>query len=221
MEKMKLIDIMKKYRESQGSTDIFEIFNDYELDERLDKSALNLLILDELGAMDVWYEDPEVYKVFSDNFFEIWKDNISKLTDTIMAEYDLLQNTNITETTTVEIDQDMDTTTSGNNTDSYTRTTTDGDEETRKVSAFDETTFQNDSQRISSGTGSVSHSGTKTDSGTKNEDLSWRETDETVKTGYKDRDVQDALEKERKLNRFNVYVWIVKKYKEDMMVLMY
>jgi hypothetical protein len=127
----------------------------------------------------------------------------------------------MTETTTVEIDQDMDTTTAGSNTDQYTRNTTDGDEETRKVSAFDETTFQNDSQRISSGTGSVTHNGTKTDSGTKNEDLTWRETDQTVRTGYKDRDVQDALEKERKLNRFNVYQWIVKKYKEDMMVLVY
>ena len=218
---MKLIEVMKEYRESKGSEDIFEIFKDYELDERLDKDALNVFILDELGAMDVWYEDPEVYKVFSDNFFEIWKDNIKKLTDTIVAEYNLLQNTNMTETTSVEIDQDMDTTTSGSNTDSYTMSTTDGDEETNKVSAFDESTFQNDSQRISSGTGSVSHSGSKTDSGTKNEDLEWRETDVTTRVGYKDRDVQDALEKERKLNRFNVYQWILKKYKEDMMVLMY
>lgn len=218
---MKLIEVMKKYREDHSSTDIFEIFKDYELDERLDKDALNLFILDELGAMDVWYEDPEIYKVFSDNFFEIWKDNIKKLTDTIMAEYSLLQNTNMTETTSIEIDQDMDTTTSGSKTDSYTRSTTDGDEETNKVSAFDESTFQNDTQRISSGTGSVSHSGSKTDSGTKNEDLEWRETDVTTKVGYKDRDVQDALEKERKLNRFNVYQWILKKYKEDMMVLIY
>ena len=218
---MKLIEVMKEYRESHSSTDIFEIFKDYELDTRLDKDALNLFILDELGAMDVWYEDPEIYKVFSDNFFEIWKDNIKKLTDTIMAEYSLLQNTNMTETTTVEIDQDMDTTTSGSKTDSYTRSTTDGDEETNKVSAFDESGFQNDTQRISSGTGSVSHSGSKTDSGTKNEDLEWRETDVTTRVGYKDRDVQDALEKERKLNRFNVYQWILKKYKEDMMVLMY
>lgn len=218
---MKLIEVMKKYREEHSSSNIFEIFKDYELDERLDKNALNVFIVDELGAMDVWYEDAEVYKVFSDNFFQIWKDNIKKLTDTVFAEYNLLQNTNMTETTTVEIDQDMDTTTSGNNTDQYTRSTTDGDEETRKVSAFDETTFQNDTQRISSGTGSVTHSGTKTDSGTKNEDLEWRETDQTVRTGYKDRDIQDALEKERKLNRFNVYQWIIKKYKEDMMVLVY
>ena len=218
---MKLIEVMKKYKEDQGSSNMFEIFKDYELDERLDKNALNVFILDELGAMDVWYEDPEVYKVFSDNFFEIWKDNIKKLTDTVMAEYNLLQNTNMTETTTVEIDQDMDTTTSGSKTDSYTRSTTDGDEETNKVSAFDETTFQNDSQRISSGTGSVSHSGSKTDSGTKNEDLEWRETDITTRVGYKDKDIQGALEKERKLNRFNVYQWIIKKYKEDMMVLVY
>ena len=218
---MKLIEVMKKYREEQGSSNLFEIFKDYELDERLDKNALNVFILDELGAMDVWYAEPDVYKVFSDNFFEIWKENIKKLTDTVFAEYNLLQNTNMTETTTVEIDQDMDTTTAGSNTDSYTRSTTDGDEETRQVSAFDESTFQNDSKRTSSGTGSVTHSGTKTDSGTKNEDLTWRETDETVRTGYKDRDVQDALEKERKLSRFNVYQWIVKKYKEDMMVLIY
>ena len=218
---MKLIEVMKKYKEDQGSSNMFEIFKDYELDNRLDKNALNVFILDELGAMDVWYEDPEVYKVFSDNFFEIWKDNIKKLTDTVMAEYNLLQNTNMTETTTVEINQDMDTTTSGSKTDSYTRSTTDGDEETNKVSAFDETTFQNDSQRISSGTGSVSHSGSKTDSGTKNEDLEWRETDVTTRVGYKDKDIQGALEKERKLNRFNVYQWIIKKYKEDMMVLVY
>ena len=218
---MKLIEVMKKYKEDQGRSNMFEIFKDYELDNRLDKNALNVFILDELGAMDVWYEDPEVYKVFSDNFFEIWKDNIKKLTDTAMAEYNLLQNTNMTETTTVEIDQDMDTTTSGSKTDSYTRSTTDGDEETNKVSAFDETTFQNDSQRISSGTGSVSHSGSKTDSGTKNEDLEWRETDITTRVGYKDKDIQGALEKERKLNRFNVYQWIIKKYKEDMMVLVY
>ena len=218
---MKLIEVMKKYREDHSSSNIFEIFKDYELDGRLDKNALNVFILDELGAMDVWYEDPEVYKVFSDNFFEIWKDNIKKLTDTVMAEYNLLQNTNMTETTTVEIDQDMDTTTSGSKTDSYTRSTTDGDEETNKVSAFDETTFQNDSQRISSGTGSVSHNGSKTDSGTKNEDLEWRETDVTTRVGYKDKDIQGALEKERKLNRFNVYQWIIKKYKEDMMVLVY
>ena len=218
---MKLIEVMKKYREDHSSSNIFEIFKDYELDNRLDKNALNVFILDELGAMDVWYEDPEIYKVFSDNFFEIWKDNIKKLTDTVMAEYNLLQNTNMTETTTVEIDQDMDTTTSGSKTDSYTRSTTDGDEETNKVSAFDETTFQNDSQRISSGTGSVSHNGSKTDSGTKNEDLEWRETDVTTRVGYKDKDIQGALEKERKLNRFNVYQWIIKKYKEDMMVLVY
>lgn len=218
---MKLIEVMQAYNKKYARTDMYAIFDDYELDERLDKSALNTYLVDELGAMDVWYEDPDIYQVFSDNFFEIWKENIKKLTDTVFAEYNLLQNTNMTETTTVEIDQDMDTTTAGSNTDQYTRSTTDGDEETRKVSAFDESTFQNDSQRISSGTGSVTHSGTKTDSGTKNEDLTWRETDETVRTGYKDRDVQDALEKERKLSRFNVYQWIVKKYKEDMMVLIY
>ena len=218
---MKLIEVMKQYKEEQGSTDIFEIFKDYELDERLDKDALNVFILDELGAMDVWYPDTDIYKTFSDNFFLIWKENIKRLTDTVFAEYNLLQNTNMTETTTVQIDQDMDTTTAGTNTDSYTRSTTDNDEETRKVSAFDETQFQNDSQRINDSTGSISHSGTKTDSGTKNEDLEWRETDETVKVGYKDRDIQDVLEKERKLSRFNVYQWIVKKYKEDMMVLIY
>ena len=98
---MKLIEVMKKYKEDQGSSNMFEIFKDYELDNRLDKNALNVFILDELGAMDVWYEDPEVYKVFSDNFFEIWKDNIKKLTDTVMAEYNLLQNTNMTETAVI------------------------------------------------------------------------------------------------------------------------
>lgn len=217
---MTLLDIMKAYKEKY-STDLFGIMQSYQLDERLNRDTLNKYLLDELGAMQVWYEDCDTYKIFQDNLFDVLSNSISKLLDAINAEYDPLANTNITETTTVEIDQVMDTTNSGEGTDSYTNTDSDSGTDTREVSAFDESTYQPNDQRTTSNTGSRSHSGSRTSSGSKNEDLDWDETDTTTRVGYKDRDVQEAIMKQFRIAEYNVYFWIVKKYKEDLMVLCY
>lgn len=218
---MKLIDIMKEYKEKHSGSDMFAIMQDYELDERLDRDTLNKYLLDELGAMEVWYEDCDIYKVFQDNLFEVLANSIGKLLDAINSEYDPLNNTNMVETTTVEIDQIMDTTNAGSGTDSYTDGTTDSGTDTREVSAFDESTYQPNDKRTTSDTGSRTHSGSRTNSGTKNEDLDWDETDTTTRVGYKDRDIQEAIMKQFRIAEYNVYFWIVKKYKEDLMVLMY
>mgnify|MGYP003289918839 CR=1 FL=1 len=218
---MTLLDVMKAYKEKYGRTDLFAIMDDYNLDERLNRNTLNKYLLDELGAMQVWYEDCDTYKIFQDNLFDVLANSISKLLDAINAEYNPIANTNIVETTTIEIDQVMDTTKADSGTDSYTDTDTDSGTDTREVSAFDESTYQPNDKRTTSDTGNRTHSGSKTTSGTKNEDLDWDETDTKTTVGYKDRDIQEAIMKQFRIAEYNVYFWIVKKYKEDLMVLCY
>ena len=217
---MTLLDVMKQYKEKYG-TDLFGIMQSYQLDERLNRDTLNKYLLDELGAMQVWYEDCDTYKIFQDNLFDVLSNSIGKLLDAINAEYDPLANSNITETTTIEIDQIMDTTKADSGTDSYTDGTTDSGTDTREVSAFDESTYQPNDKRTTSDEGSRTHSGSRESSGTKNEDLDWDETDTKTTVGYKDRDVQEAIMKQFRIAEYNVYFWIVKKYKEDLMVLCY
>lgn len=217
---MTLLEVMKQYKEKYG-TDLFGIMQSYQLDERLNRDTLNKYLLDELGAMQVWYEDCDTYKIFQDNLFDVLSGSIEKLLDAISAEYNPLANTNIVETTTVEIDQVMDTTKADQGTDSYTDETTDGGTDTREVSAFDESTYQPNDKRTTSDTGSRTHSGSRASSGSKNEDLDWDETDTKTTVGYKDRDVQEAIMKQFRIAEYNVYFWIVKKYKEDLMVLCY
>lgn len=217
---MTLLDVMKQYKEKYG-TDLFGIMQSYQLDARLNRDTLNKYLLDELGAMQVWYEDCDTYKIFQDNLFDVLSNSIGKLLDAINAEYDPLANTNMVETTTIEIDQVMDTTKADSGTDSYTNTDTDSGTDTREVSAFDESTYQPNDKRTTSDEGSRTHSGSRTSSGTKNEDLDWDETDTKTTVGYKDRDVQEAIMKQFRIAEYNVYFWIVKKYKEDLMVLCY
>lgn len=217
---MTLLDVMKQYKEKYG-TDLFGIMQSYQLDARLNRDTLNKYLLDELGAMQVWYEDCDTYKIFQDNLFDVLSNSIGKLLDAINAEYDPLANTNMVETTTIEIDQVMDTTKADSGTDSYTNTDTDSGTDTREVSAFDESTYQPNDKRTTSDEGSRTHSGSRTSSGTKNEDLDWDETDTKTTIGYKDRDVQEAIMKQFRIAEYNVYFWIVKKYKEDLIVLCY
>lgn len=218
---MTLYEVMKKYKEDHSGSDIYAIMQSYALDSRLDRTVLNTKLFEELGMCDVWFEDPDVFKVFQDNLFDLYSYNIGKMVDTLELTYNPLQSTNITETTTINIDQNLDTDTTSSSENEYTRTRSDSDTSTSRVSAFDESTFQDESQRVGSGSESISHDESKSSEGNKSEDLEWRETDTTTRSGYEDKDVQSAIEKERRLALFNVYEWIVKKYKEDLIIMVY
>lgn len=218
---MTLFEVMVKYKEKYSGSDIFAIMEDYFLDSRLDRDVLNKKLLEALGRCDVWYEDCDIYKMYQDNLFEMISSNIEKLIDTVEVEYNPIQNTDITETSTISIDQDLNTESTSESSDEYTRSRDESGTDTSKISAFDSSDFQNESQRIDSSNDTISHEGSRNGSSNKDEALEWRETDTNRTVGYKDRDVQSAIEKERRLAKFNVYEWIVQKYKEELIVLVY
>lgn len=106
---MTLLDIIETYNLIKGNEldDIESIFQDIDIDNRLDKSILIGEILGECGAMRVIYETTPTFKYFSDNFFKKYKWNIEKLLDTLELKYNPLENKNWSWIETTDIDQKL------------------------------------------------------------------------------------------------------------------
>ena len=66
---MNLIDIMDLYAMYNDTNELFAMFDDYILDERVDRDTLNTTIISELGAMRPITTDPDLFKMLFDNFF--------------------------------------------------------------------------------------------------------------------------------------------------------
>lgn len=56
---------------------------------------------------------------------------------------------------------------------------------------------------------------------TKNENLTWSETDKHIEEGSDNVIFQDLIEKERKVAQFSIYNWITKKYAHELFLLVY
>ena len=108
---MTFLDMIETYNIVNGNdlNDIESIFKDIELDERLDKSTLAGVLLDECGAMRCIYETTASFKYFSDLFFKKYAWNITKLVNSLNFEYDPLKNKNMEWTETTQIEQNLDT----------------------------------------------------------------------------------------------------------------
>lgn len=230
MKSPTLIDIIQMYNIKHNiDIDNMEFFyNDIEIDERLDKEVLIDTILDECGAMLALYNTSNVFKRFSDNFFKKYKWNITKLADTLHFEYDPLKTKNVTWTETTDIKQELDTDESAEESrtkdNTGTRTTVGDYEETNTISAMNSSNYEPDNKSESD------NSTTRTDAlkeeisaetgKTKNEDLTWEETDTHTENGTEGI-YQDLIEKERKIAQFSLYGWIAKKYASELFLLVY
>lgn len=106
---MTLLDIIEVYNINNGNdlNDITAIYEDIELDSRLDKEVLAGVLLDECGAMTSIYNVTSTFKYFSNLFFKKYKWNIKKLVDTLEAEYDPLKNRSLEWTETSDIQQNL------------------------------------------------------------------------------------------------------------------
>ena len=80
---MNLIDILDVYALENDSNDIQLLFNDYTLDERIDRNVMNITIISELGASRPITTDTDLFKMLFDNFFNKYSGNITKLVDTM------------------------------------------------------------------------------------------------------------------------------------------
>lgn len=106
---MTLLDIIEVYNLNNGKdlNDITAIFEDIELDNRLDKETLAGVLLDECGAMTSIYNVTSTFKYFSNLFFKKYAWNITKLVDTLEFQYDPLKNRRLDWTETSDIQQNL------------------------------------------------------------------------------------------------------------------
>ena len=106
---MTFLDMIEMYNlmKNKPLDDIGSMFEDIDIDERVDKDILVGALLDECGAMRCLYETTATFKYFSDNFFKKYKWNISKLLDTLELKYDPIKNVNLEWTETTKINQDL------------------------------------------------------------------------------------------------------------------
>lgn len=228
---MTLLDIIETYNYTKGNElyDMESFFEDIELDSRLDKSVLIGTLIDECGALTCLYNTTGTFKYFSNLFFKRYKQNIKELIDTMEFEYDPLKNMNLTWTETTNIEQNLDTEESTDETRSKSNTGTvtdvNSNTETNTVSAMNSSDYEPDNKSEESGTNTrtnnLSESITAGTERAKGEDLTWAETDTHTESGTKDVIYQDLIEKQRRVIQFNIYDWIKKRYRNELFLLVY
>lgn len=216
---MTFLDMIEMYNIQNGKelNDIGSMYEDIVLDSRVDKEVLVGALLDECGAMRCLYETTATFKYFSDNFFKKYAKNIEKMWDTLEYEYDPLVNKELEWVEETDITQNLDTEENRNK----DNTGTQGNvyEETNTVSAMNSDNYSPDNKSNSSNT-RTDNFNEQVDA-TKNEDLTWDETDSHKEKGIVNVAYQDLIEKERRVAEFNVYNWISKKYAKELFLLIY
>ena len=228
---MNLVDIIQVFNMNSGNDidDMKKFYADIDIDERIDKSTLVGVLLDECGAMDVLYSTTGTFKYFSDNFFKKYKWNIGKLLDTLDLEYDPIKNKDVEWTETTSIEQNLDTAEESGENRNRKNTGTQKNEykedETNTISAMNSGSYQPDNKSEKEGsntrTDDLNEDITSSKDRNKNEALTWEETDKHVESGTNDIIVQDLIEKERRVSQFSVYGWIAKKYAHELFLLVY
>ena len=244
---MTYLDLLQVYNLQNGKelNDIISIFDDIDIDSRIDKNVLATSILDECGAMRCIYNTSPTFKVFSDNFFKKYKDNITRILDAMGVEYSPLESINFDWTETTEISQNLDTdentvedrTKTNRDTETTTNTGTVGESsngtEENTISAMNDSNYQPDSHKTTNNSTmrtnnlneNVVTNGSENidanNSRTKNEQLTWSETDTHNEKGSKNFPYQDLIQKELKLRNFSIYNWISEKYAHELFLLVY
>ena len=216
---MTFLDMIEMYNIQNGKelNDIESMYEDIVLDSRVDKKVLVGALLDECGAMRCLYETTATFKYYSDNFFKKYAKNIEKMWDTLEYEYDPLVNKELEWVEETDITQNLDTEENRNK----DNTGTQGNvyEETNTVSAMNSDNYSPDNKSNSSNT-RTDNFNEQVDA-TKNEDLTWDETDSHKEKGIVNVAYQDLIENERRVAEFNVYNWISKKYAKELFLLIY
>ena len=220
---MTFLDMIEMYNVKVGNDldNIDSLFVDAWLDERLDKHVLAGVLLDKCGAMRCLYETTSTFKFFSDNFFNKYQWNIKKLVDTIEAEYNPLVNKKLTWTETTDIEQNLDTDEDREKKNTGTQGALYSESETNTISAMNSNTYEPDNKRDISGSNTRTDNLNESINASKDENLTWDETDVHTEEGIINTAYQDLIEKERKQAQFNVYNWIADKYAKELFLLVY
>lgn len=216
---MTFLDMIEMYniQTDRELNELGSMYEDIDIDERIDKDILVGALVDQCGAMRCLYETTATFKYFSDNFFKKYKWNITKMLNTLEFEYDPLKNKQLDWTEKTDITQNLDT--EEDRTRDNTGTQGNVYEETNTVSAMNSDSYSPDNKSNSSNTRTDNLS--ESINATKDEDLTWDETDTHTESGTINTAYQDLIDKERKVSEFNVYNWISKKYASELFLLIY
>ena len=220
---MTFLDMIEMYNVKVGNDldNIDSLFTDAQIDERLDKHVLAGVLLDKCGAMRCLYETTNTFKFFSDNFFKKYEWNIKKLVDTVEAEYNPLVNKKLTWTETTDIEQNLDTDEDRSKQNTGTQGNAYSENETNTISAMNSSNYEPDNKRDISGSNTRTDNLNESINASKDENLTWDETDVHTEEGIINTAYQDLIEKERKQAQFNVYNWIADKYAKELFLLVY
>lgn len=225
---MNLISLMEIYnlQESNKPINFFAIFDDIKLDIRLNKKTLLNQIMQECGAMQPIFTTTSVFKLFSDNFFELHYEQIKKLTDTLYFEYNPIWNKDgtISETIARNLNEDIQRGIDFNSNVNTSGTINNNGSVETVTSAFDETQYQPNSKDITDNAETRNLNDKRTDI---TDDNTTRGEDETTATKRIEQgnigltSTQSLITEERSLHEFNIYQWIVNKYREELMLCVY
>lgn len=220
---MTFLDMIEIYNAKTGNEldYIDSMFSDIALDSRLDKHTLVVTLLDQCGAMHCIYETTATFKYFSDNFFKKYEWNIKKLVDTVEAEYNPLINKKLTWTETTDIEQNLDTDEDRSKQNTGTQGSVYNENETNTISAMNSSNYEPDNKSDTSGSNTRTDNLNESINASKDENLTWDETDVHTEEGLINTSYQDLIEKERKQARFNIYNWIADKYAKELFLLVY
>lgn len=217
---------MDIYALENESDDMFYIFKDYVLDERINRDVMNTTIISELGAARPITTDPDLFKILMDNMFNKYSSNITKLVDTMYLEYNPLHTKDLHR----EVGENEHRYSKGdiNNTDNYD-TTTDEEEKGNTttedtVSAYDSITYQPNKKSVTTPNTHLDHD-VHHEAETTSDIESTVDTDKGLDEHIYGKDsepsYQTLIEQERKLAEFNIYNWIIKQMRHELFLLVY
>lgn len=227
---MNLLSLLEISKIVYGSENLFCMFQDYALDERIDRDLLNKRILSALGTNTPLYTVCETFKTFLNCFFLDHREQITKLVDTLYFEYNPIWNKDGTEKRTITTSRKVEHERESENADTTkhtgTDTNTDVGTNTGSVSADNVSTWQNDTRTATDNTNTRTANLTDATTGTSNESGTQTEaetvTDEfTTQGNIGLTSTQQLINEQRALMEFDIYDWIIQKLKVDMFLLVY
>jgi len=224
---MNLIDLAEIWAINNNIDDPKQLLlQDIKIDSRIDQDLLADLIFQYCGSMTPVYNTSYTFLWANQIFFKNWYWQIGQLLDTLEYEYEPLDNFRRNEDLNRGTSEDTKTTTNENETNegngTNTTNTNGSSTDEHKVSAYNESLYQpqeydehkyNDYGAAQSTTNNNRNLGR-----TRNEGRTFGAKELNTIRGLNGLfTTQNLIEQQREVVQFNIYMWIVEKYKDTMM----
>lgn len=198
------------------------IFEGMTLPDELSADYMKTTILDYCGSNEVRYPDPALLKTMIENFFYINTYMIKTLVGSIMQEYSPIENYDRYEDTNRKINGVGTTNTTTEDLPGMVTTTTPGEIDEEKVSAFNSDEYEPSRRMEKSGTNKIETSGSNK---TTNAAILGNQSDDSY-TAHMHGNIgvttnQQMLEAERQIAMFSVYKEVAMQFENEITIPVY